>query len=207
MAIPTNIADGIGGVRKRFGFTLPDDYLRLWALGLLNRHNSAWIEVSRHTWLSPDEIATIKWWPDYKIKSLVPCAQTGGGGHVCWVASRGRPKFIADCPRDSDFAKGFAANFEGLLFRSLLDEFSDTWLVEDDLAAASRKFRRDADLAASVLPNDWGVLLKKLARRRPSINKESGNPHVISFVEVAEIVKKELAFPNLDEPFVQHLSN
>src|SRR6266536_6595984 len=99
-------------VKARFGFSLPNDYLRFWNAGLLVNDLAKGLKVSRHAWLSPDEIAACPW-PSYKLTSLIPCAQTWGRDHYCWYVQESGDAWIAECPRDSDFAEVFAPHFEG----------------------------------------------------------------------------------------------
>ena len=189
-------------IKARFAFTLPDDYVRFWNAGLLTNDVLTGLKVSRHSWLSPDMIAE-RPWPEYKIQELVPCAQTPGRDHYCWYRETDGA-WIAECPRDSDFGEGVAPHFEGFVFRSLLEEFTDSWLTED-INAIAIIFRRYTARVSGVLRPTWSEILRKCSLKRPTLNRWD-RPHVISEEETSAIINAELAFPMLRKSFRQHLT-
>ena len=196
-------------IRERFEFSLPDDYLKFWNAGILVSDKVAGLWMSRYWWLTPDKIADIDQyqWPFYKIRSLVPCARTPGGGHYCWFVEKNGGVWIAECPRDSDFAEGFAPNFEGFVFRSLIEEFTGTWHIKN-LAGASAMFQRYAEMVRPLFRPRWADILANLASRRPvrsTMRGAEGCPCVLTQDEASEIVRSELAFPNLGKEFRQHV--
>ena len=89
--------DSFSKITDRFQFMLPDDYKKFSSAGLLVNDRATGLRVSRHSWFSPDDIASCQW-PDYKIKSLVPCAQTAGRDHLCWFGAESGGAWIAECP-------------------------------------------------------------------------------------------------------------
>jgi hypothetical protein len=189
------------GVKARFGFSLPEDYLRFWRAGLLPRERATALNFSRYWLLSPDQIVDRRW-PEYKIKQLVPCARTGGGDHYCWYVPESGDVWMADCPRDSDIATGFAPHFEGFIFRALLEEFADSWLIEDpqEMTATYKDYARRV---GEVMRPNWTEILIKLASQGPTIN-EWEHLQVFSWREAQAIVNAELAFPMLNKEFAQH---
>ncbi|HXE51371.1 MAG TPA: hypothetical protein VN541_00055 [Tepidisphaeraceae bacterium] len=191
------------GVIARFDFRPPADYMRFLSAGALANDFKTGMRVSRLSWRSPKEIDSCLW-PEYKIKSLVPCAQTPGRDHYCWsLSDHPENPWIAECPRDSDFAEGFAPHFEGFVFRALLEEMSGTWLTDDPNTAA-RMFRLNADRSRAGLRHVWAEILDTLASRPVTFN-QANSPRVISEEYAAQVVNSELAFPMLGKQFKQHL--
>ena len=189
-------------IKSRFSFSLPADYMRCLGAGLLANDRLTGFEVSRYAWLSPDKIAGCVL-PSYKITTLVPCAKTGGGDYYCWFVEAAGEAWIAECLRDSNFAEGFAPNFEGFVFRSLLEEFADTWLTTD-LGQAAEIFREYAVRSRRVLRTGWAEILVSLAANNPRLNRVE-HPQVVSEREVSEIIKSHLAFPSLGKEFRQNV--
>lgn len=201
--------DAYEKIRQRFGFSLPDDYLKFWNAGILVSDKVAGLWMSRYWWLTPDKIANIDHyqWPFYKSTSLVPFARTPGGDNYCWFFSGAKEVWIADCPRDSDFAEGWAPNFEGFVFRSLIEEFMGTWHIKD-IAEASAMFQRYAEMVRSLLRPRWADILAHLASRVPvrsTMRGGEGYPCVLTQDEASKIVQSELAFPTLGKEFRQHV--
>lgn len=188
-------------VMTRFHFSLPNDYMQFWNAGLLVNDHTKGIRVSRHSWLSPDEIADCPL-PAYKMKSLIPCAQTPGRDHYCWQVTESVDAWIAECPRDSDFAEGFAPHFEGFVFRSLLDEFADSWWIEDQSLIAAI-FREYATRVSSILRPSWAEAILKCAAGTPMLNRWN-RLGVISEEQASTIIRYELAFPMFGRGFRQH---
>jgi hypothetical protein len=188
-------------IAARFGFTPPKDYDRFWVAGLLSNNQTTGLKLSRFRWLSPGEIADCPW-PSYKIKSLVPFARTHGRDHFCWFTETATESWIADCPRDSDFGEGVASHFEAFVFRSLLEEFADSWLPQNSSDAAEM-FRAYAQRVRSVMRPQWEAMIAGYASREPIINRW-GRPSVISKEEFDSLVSAELAFPFLRHRFRQN---
>lgn len=188
-------------VRERFHFSVPDDYRRFWDAGLLVNDRANGLNVSRHSWLSPDEIANYPF-PSYKISQLVPFAETPGRDTYCWYVEASGENWIADCPRDSNFAEGTAPSFEGFVFRSLLEEFSDSWVIES-LADMREVFEAYTARTREFLPDRWTAILMGY-RSRESKHNRWGRPQLIPEDHVKRIIGAELAFPMLGTEFRQH---
>lgn len=194
--------DSLSKVKERFQFTLPNDYLTFFGAGLLENDQSTGLRVSRHFWLSPDEIASCQW-PSYKTRSLVPCAQTPGRDHLCWFVAESEDPWIAECPRDSDMAEGFAPHFEGLVFRSLLEEFADSWQTVE-LNEVSPIYQRYVERVAKVMRRNWVEILWKCASQPVGLN-EWKRPKVISAEYMSHVISSELVFPFMGSEFRQHV--
>lgn len=193
--------DYIQIIESRFHFRLPDDYLRFWNAGVLVNDPEFGLNLSRFSWLSPQEIADCSW-PSYKIDGLVPCAETPGRDHYAWYVQPGAPAWVADCPRDSRYGEGVAPHFEGFVFRSLLDEFSDSWLI-DDTDEIVRIYRQYMTRVRALFRKRWIEILLAFESRKATLNGE-GRPQLIPPEEVKNIVHAELAFPMLGREIVQH---
>lgn len=192
--------DYLAEIRIRFGFELPEDYVVTWNSGLIDRNSPTYLRISRHAWLSPSEIANFEL-PTVRKIGFVPCASTESRGQYCWCVSETLESFIADCPRDSDFADGYAPHFEGFLFRSLIEEFSDCWIT-GQLDVASGIFKVYAKRASSVLRPEWGEILMSFANSAAELNPQ-GNPHVISEQNATLIIDREMSFPMFGEEISQ----
>jgi hypothetical protein len=195
--------NSLESIKSRFQFSIPNDYLRLWHAGVLANDRESGIKLSRHKWLGPEEIADCPW-PNYKIGQLIPCARTPGGDHYCWYVQPSGDVFIAECPRDSDFADAFSPDFEGFFFRSLLEEFNDTWLV-DDFFEASKLFNDYAQRVRGVLRKRWEEILLEYADQKPILNRWN-RPQVISDERLSSIIRTELDFPGMGKQFRQHVA-
>lgn len=194
--------------RERWGFEIPADYRRCWEAGLLNRDVCQGLCLSALRWLSPNEIATLDW-PAWKISKLMPFAATFAGDHYCWFFESPGRVWVADCPRDSDFASGYAPTFEGFVYRAILEEFVNTRLgkifelSDADLQALLIAI---AERAARILPQEWSAVLNNFARRplRSRMLRAVIIQSTASAVEVERVVKRDLGFAMLDREFRQH---
>jgi len=190
-------------VRKRWGIILPEDYLRFHSGGLLINDFDRGLRLSRFWWFTPKQIAECSL-PDYRIEQLVPFAQTWGRDHFCWWVDSGRPEWIADCPRDSNFAEGIAPHFTGFVYRALLQEFSGSWLVEQSVADVREILAGYARKVAPLLPPKWATVLIECTTREFVPGKAGNTYQFISPEEMKSFVSRDLNFPMLGSSFRQN---
>lgn len=155
-------------IADRYGFSLPEDYRRLEARGLLQltapAHASAFTQPGSYLWLpdmewlTPQAIADFKF-EDYHLPGFVPFACTASGDHWCWQPARtdqhGTP--VLCCPHDDYFATVYAPNFAAALYRQTLAVCHET-----DLDAPAFLRRWAIDLANLLRP-EWTARLQELA--------------------------------------------
>lgn len=137
---------------------------------------------------------------------MIPFAETPGGDHFCWYLEDGRTTWIAECPRDEDFATGYAPSFDGFIYRALLEEYCATWLVsEPELPAV---VVRDLLIAyttkvSETLPPAWLLTLNGVTSH--AFVQRGRLFGFITRGEVNELVERDLSFDVLNGALKQHV--
>ena len=187
-------------IRARWDFKLPVAYLKMHELGLVRSNADTALVLSDTSWLSGVEIGDYSD-PLRDLDSMVPFAKSGRGDLWCWYLkpAAGR-SLVVQSPAQSAFCTGYAPNFEGAIYRLLLEEFSSTWLVGKlgDADAVAQRFMGYAAEVAPFLPFEWSARLSDIASR-PLLPQLGGNYGFLSPVESNEIVQQHLVFEQLHE--------
>jgi hypothetical protein len=198
--------DALASITKRFEFTLPAAYKALLDGGHLGMPWETYVVFDDFEWLAADAIAEYEF-SKYSIASdggFVPFAINGGGNPWCWrmdwTANGVTP--VAFC--EGEKGLGYAPDFRGFLFRKALEEFAGA----NDLASSPKKhadLRRAVDIVAPHLPAAWTKRLRELAGHEMKKWQKGkfGELFVLPKDELNAIVAKELAFPHLDEKFIE----
>lgn len=151
----------------------------------------------------------VQWWSLRRIANwrppsnwsaatdAVPFAQTEAGALWCWYpswATGNTPPVVLVTPGEG--ARLYAPNFEGFLFRQLLERLSGA-----DAASDEAEFTAFAEAAVNdvrpFLRSNWLALLDAVRERPPHRSEQSGHPQFLEPEEVREIVQRELPFDRL----------
>lgn len=152
----------------------------------------------------------VQWWSLRRIANwqppsnwsaatdAVPFAQTAAGALWCWYpswATGNTPPVVLVTPGEE--ARLYAPNFEGFLFRQLLEQLSGAHPARDEaeftaLAGAA------LDDVRPFLRSNWLALLDAVRERPLHRNEQSGCPQFLEPEEVREIVQRELPFERLN---------
>lgn len=198
---------GIALIRSRYGFELPQNYQTILANG--HFHTSPWDnywELCDCEWLSPDDIAAYEFL-DFQITSrggFVPFAVSARRDEYCWRldwSDGSEEPPVVFCERgESGF--GYAPHFHGFLYRKLLEEFSG-YGPENERGLV--RLRRVVAGVTRFLPQPWAARLQQLARRDFTEwhKGKFGEWLLLSRNDLSEVINAELAFPHLNEKFVQ----
>lgn len=155
-------------IADRYGFSLPEDYRRLEARGLLHLSKSAhasaftrpgsYLWLPDMEWLSLEAIAEFQF-EAYCLPGFVPFAFTAGGDHWCWQPgyTSAHGTRVVYCPHDNFLATVYAPQFAGAVYRQALAICSET-----DLDAPAFLRRWAADLS-DLFPARWRTRLLELA--------------------------------------------
>jgi hypothetical protein len=226
--------DGYERIAARTGFAVPQVYRRMRTDGRLDY--GATPEEWQATWRGrtlndPPALlgADFEWWslddmadwtpPDYwtNAPALVPFAESGRADVWAWAPAwvEGGRAPIVFAARDVDEASLVAPDLEGLLFRLLVEWFSDldpeAW---DEFTPAERELALRAQVAA-VSPYVRGSARRTLEElvARPLRTVELPKPfpkyrgpplvclQLLDADEARTLVERELAFSRLDETF------
>lgn len=184
---------------------LPEAYTRLFDAGLLDyRKKRSCIVLDHAEWLTPQDIASVDW-PPHVVPGLVPFAQTGSGDHWCWYVpwSGDNEIPVVFSPHDMNRASGFAPNFEGCVYRLVLEQFARSSLLgERSAARLSKTFKRYAAQLQPFLPRRWGATLSTLAARPV---RQAGDAFcLMEEDELRAIISRDLTFARMGKKFRQH---
>lgn len=198
--------DAMSSIRDRYGFELPQTYQAILANGHFS--TSPWdnyLELQDCQWLPLDEMAAYEFL-DFQITSdggFVPFAVSARRDEFCWRLdwSTGAVPPIVLCER-GDEGWGYAPHFLGFLYRKVLEEFAG-YGPEDERGLA--RLRHAVALVTPYLPPAWAARLKALAQRDFGEWKKGkyGERFLLPKDELEALVCAELAFPHLNERFVQ----
>lgn len=198
-------------IAESAGFQVPELFRKMTADGVTRYDKpEQWREkppallmASAHVeWWQPDVIAS---WsaPDYYALDFVPFAANGGGDLWCWYPACGTQAVVLVI-HDENCAQYHAPDLEGFLFRHMVEVCAEIYdhhgprpTDEQHIEAA----KVDVRTLAPYLRPAWVDLLNELVGRPLTRHKSGSYVSFLTRKEAAEIVKRELAMPNLDESF------
>lgn len=155
-------------------------------------------------WLQPDEIEQFE--PsEFEIAGLIPFAESARRDLWCWYPAwqSGADVPIVYCSGDSDVADVYAPNFDGFLFRKLLDEFAGTWLDKDFSEAEIRAlWARCLEALRPWLSAERHAILGEMLGR-PWVRRD-GTLALVSPEEADSIAERELQFERFGQEFKHH---
>lgn len=200
--------DADTSIQQRYGFALPGLYRTLLARGHFSpRPWKNYLSFDDCEWLTLEAIATYEFL-DFQITSdggFVPFAVSGRRDEWCWrldwAAQAGPP--VVFCEHGEN-GFGYAPDFQGFLYRKALEEFAG----HNDFAAQGRKLedlRRAVAIITPHLPAAWGKQLRALATYDLSEwhRGDYGELYVLPKSELETLIAEHLAFPYLNETFIQ----
>lgn len=196
-------------IEKRYGFSLPNEYLALRYSGHLTwpePEPKVYLHLSDFEWLTPEEIARYDFFD--QIPGLVPFAISARRDEWAWRtdwAVDGRVPVVF-CGRTTS-AAGYAPDFAGFLYRILLDEFSGTWITNDfGPEGTVAQFHRYVDWVAPLIPARFVAMLRWILASNPKLRTlADGSEGVFPREEADRIAARDLAFPHFDEEFEHYL--
>jgi hypothetical protein len=199
--------DAITSIRERYGFEFPKTYRALLEQGHFS--TTPWenyLDFHDCEWLTLEDIANYEFL-DFQITSdggFVPFAISTRRDEFCWRLdwANGAEPPIVLCERcESGF--GYAPHFQGFLFRYALEEFAG--YAGPDSERDLARLRHAVTIIAPYLPDRWSARLLALAQR--GFNEWTKGPRGEVFIlpkdELEAVVAEQLAFPHLNEKFVQ----
>ncbi len=198
-------AEAVRAIQQRYGFSLPELYLNLLSRG----HFSVvpwdnYLSLSDCEWLSLPAIAEYKFL-SFQIQSLggfVPFAVTPRGDEYCWKLDwiTSSEPAVVFCER-GETGFGFAASFQGFLYRQTLEIFAGVGSPENEKGL--RELRRSADILTPFLPSEWSGYVKELSAKPLSEwqTGKFGEKFLIAKAELQCILESQLAFEHLNERF------
>lgn len=195
-------------IRDRYHCDLPNSYCRVQAGG--HFATTPWpnyLELNDCEWLSLEQIAAYKFL-DFQITAdggFVPFALSARGDEYCfrldWAAD-GAESPVVICER-GESGVGYAPDFRGFLYRKALEEFGGQGGPENERGLI--RLRHAVEIVLKYLPTRWSDRLNDLARVEFGEwqTGKYGSKCLLSQNELAALIESELAFPHLNEVFVQ----
>lgn len=198
----------LAAIQQRYGFEFPGLYQTLLSKGHFSPQPwTNYLVFDDCEWLSAEAIATYQFL-DFQITSdggFVPFAISARGDEFCWRLdwATGAEAPIVFCER-GEGGFGYAPDFQGSLYRKALEEFAG----HNDIAGDKRKLRelqRTVSIIGPYLPDPWANQLRELAEHDVGHWKQGkyGELYVLSKPELESRIVEQLAFPHLNETFVQ----
>ncbi len=160
----------------------------------------------------------VKWWSLRRMASwqppsdwsaasdAVPFAQTANGDLWCWypgwATGNTPPIVLVSGGKD---ARLYAPNFEGFLFRQLLEQLSgaEGQSLERDEAELERQAQAALERVRPYLRSNWLALLDAVRERPLRRNELTGRLQFLEPEEAREIVQRELPFEHLNPGLMQ----
>jgi hypothetical protein len=199
--------DAIAGIEMRFGMRLPPLYRTLLERKHFDhKHEESHLSFSDHEWLTLEQIAKyqfLSWQASHKswmVPFAISARRDEWGWRTDWLAGDEPP--VVYCEH-GDAGYGYAPNFAGYLYRRLLEEFSGSSLLESpDDERGRHELERSVHIVLPHLPGPWVKHIKTLSSK-PWHREKNGALAVISRKDCDALVADELAFPHLNEKFLQ----
>lgn len=192
-------------MNARWGMEPPSLFSSMERAGLI-ANDPPGVRFSRFFWLSAHQIADEQWLLPH-IPQLVPFARSAGRDHFAWHLNGTPDPWVAECPRDSNMALGYAPSFKGFLYRAMLEELADCWLgdiLNLDIRETHQLLISYANRVRPYVAESWGATLIHAANQEIKRLK-SGGVATISTREIEDIINADLPFPMLHKEFAQHL--
>ncbi|NRA39988.1 MAG: SMI1/KNR4 family protein [Planctomycetes bacterium] len=190
-------------IEARFEFALPELYKKMVADQCFDHHQEKHLQFTDLEWLTAEQIFT--WVFDkHLIEGLIPFAQTLSGNLWAWYPQLDprNPQAVVCIPDEDEVAVIYAPDFCSAMYRMLLDEMANTFLVErGDQKSAQRHLREYCETLAVYFPAKWNDRLKEYSQRELQATQENFYG-VIDEELVEEILAEDLVYDRLDEEFI-----
>jgi hypothetical protein len=199
-------------IAETTGFQLPELFRRMTTDGVTDytKNRDQWqvkppalYMVSNHVeWWDLEGIAN---WaaPDYYALAFVPFAANGAGDLWSWHPASGT-EGIVFVPHDEDAAEHYAPDFEGFLFRHIVQGLAEIYEYEGQTVTPEQHVQAaqaNVNTLAPYLRPAWVSLLNELTAGPLEYNKAWRCFGFLKREEAKEIVARELAMPNLGKTF------
>jgi hypothetical protein len=196
-------------IQTRYGFAIPDEYREMEQAGLFDAKTDEgadlWMQLDLE-WLPPEGILDYTF-ADYHKPGFVPFAGNCAGDAWCWwpeqTSALGTPVVL--CPHDDMEGKVDAPNFQGAIYRRILD-YANGMLTREDEPEARKHLRWFAREMKPYFMPRWIETIESLAAR-PFEAWQHGRLQgegFCSYHEYLDLVKRDLDFPRLGEKFTWH---
>ena len=190
-------ADLIKHIERKYGFELPETYLKVEAAGAIDYENEMWLtDVEWFRLLEMFEYEDSPLW--VKTVPLVPFAKHDNG-QFCWwpemATDRGIP--VVECNR-IDESKFLAPNFESFVYRKVVEYAAGVWIAEtaEEAVAQVKKWLGHFQ---PIWPEKFVTSIEAIIDGAPSEKGEYDG--LITWDEGQDIIKRDLAFDRLNEVF------
>ncbi|MFW5845110.1 MAG: hypothetical protein ACOCXJ_02685 [Planctomycetota bacterium] len=195
--------DPVDILRERFDFEPPSVYRELLATGCFDPQHPRHVQLTDLVWLDGERLR--QWERDERqVPGLVPFAQTLNGDDWCWYPDID-PRLDAPvvfCPDEDEVAVLYAPDFAAFIYRALLEECTESFLVErEGFLRAGAVLADYIDTVAPMLPIGWSERLQALGRR---VLRESDADAFYGVIDAAEyegILRADIDYDRLDEEF------
>ena len=151
--------DQLQAIESRYGIVVPAAYRAMHAEGRFTAGSENWLSLTDLEWLDLVEIAAYEFehWQLAHAGGFVPFAVSARRDEWCWRLdwADGGELPIAFCEHGPE-GYGYAPDFCGFLFCTLLEELSGSWVVEDEADARGQAaVLRSVDAVLPHLPAAW----------------------------------------------------
>ena len=193
----------------------PEEWQQHWREWSITRPLPLLHHPERPEWFNLAEIAEFEQ-PGYWREDLtfVPFAHNGAGDWWCWIpqwTKEGRTP-VAFCPHDLNQSNVFSPDFEGFLFRMILEMLARTYPEPFSPAALEQATRTDLAQLQPYLRLSWQNIINEIIGRDYQRIEERGPTSADGYycfcpeAEIRDIIQSELDFNRLDETFkhMQH---
>ncbi len=189
-------------IQQRFGFELPALYVDLRAAGCFDPQHASHIQFTDLVWMTADEI--LAWVPDqHLIDGLIPFAQTLSGHLWAWHPSidDAYPAPVVYCPDEDEVGVLYAQDFQATMYRMLLDELANTFLVDRSSdAQAQVQLQKFSEILSPFFKQSWQQRLGGLMDRQ--LQKTQENFYgLLAEDELETILAEDIVYDRLDQEF------
>lgn len=190
------------GIETKWGFSLPAGYRVLADCGAMDYEHPNYLRLTHvNEWYFPPKLYGQEL-PDYWRPGFVPFAQNCMADRLAWALewSNGGDIPVVFCPNSLNMARGYAPNFEGAVYRALIEELSGSWLgmgLGVQLPELKQLFARYIEMVEPVLPASWAKTLRRSLECEMWADEDGA--HLIGDDRADEIIKSDLSFPQLGE--------
>jgi hypothetical protein len=197
---------GIYRLQSRWKIRLPEVYEAMLKRGLFEGQSGSALEFWDVRWFDLLQIADFQP-PEYVIDGLVPFAKQGRGSIWAWwpahVAPGGLPVVLS--PRDSNTGEIYASNFEGFLFRQVVEEMADVQMDDfpDGPGQTISSIKAKLELIRPCLPQKWTDALSVLAANELT-DQPNGFFGFLSQANATLIIRRTLNDTRNNLEFKQH---
>lgn len=187
---------------ERYAFSLPETYKAMRAASCFDAQHEHHLQFTDLEWLRLEAIAAFEF-DKHMIDGLIPFAQTLDGHLWAWnpQIDERHDASVVFCPDEDEVAVLYAPDFQTAIYRMLLDELANTFLVErGSLAHAEVQLQVFVEAASPFLKDQWVERIQELMKR--SLQSTQTNFYgVLEEDELADILSDDVAYDRLDEEF------